>query len=823
MSKHCIILLGALLLGAVGVAAQTGDIALPNPFPTPTPLSGLPGATDLSPAQAAQVAAELGKAAAENNDAATPKAPLAKAPEAKTPREAVPQPTPDLPTEFQRFVAGSLGHNLPLFGYNLFTSVPSTFAQADRIPVTDEYPIGPGDEILVRVWGQIDFQGRVTVDRSGDIYLTKVGSIHVAGLQYHQLQDYLKSAVARIYKNFDLTVNLGQLRSIQVFVVGQARRPGAYTVSSLSTLVNALFACGGPSPAGSMRHIQLKRDNRVVTEFDIYDLLLKGDKSKDVVLQPGDVIFIPPAGPQVAVDGSVNVPAVYELKVASTLRGPADADAGATLRGPAIAVQPPSAAILGNLLELAGGLTSVATGQYATIERIDGRTTRKVDQFPLDEVSLARPLQDADLIRIYSVSPKFENAVTLRGNVARPGRYPWHPGMRVRDLIPARESLITRDYWLHQNDTGRDDFWRRPNAARRNASQLGWDGTDSGTEGDARDQSSLPPNPADREKEIKGLPDINWDYALVSRLGSADLSNRLIPFALGKAIDDAASPDNLELQAGDIVTIFSQADIRVAVNRQSKFVQLEGELQVAGIYRLEPGETLRHLVARVGGLTPQAYLFGSEFTRESTRVEQQARLDEIVQQLQRDAQRNAALLSIKAASPDSAGTANSKIQPQNAMLGSMKQLKATGRIVLNVRPDDKSVDALPELVLEDGDRFYVPNRSSTISVAGEVMNPSTFLYEPWKRTTNYLRQAGGVSQFADQGRMFILRANGAVISKKTNDSLWSSNFARIQLMPGDAIVVPEQLPRLGIMTEIKDWAQIISQFGLGAAAIEVLK
>ena len=206
-------------------------------------------------------------------------------------------------TEFQEFVASSLGRKLPIYGHSLFDRVPTTFAPVDRIPVTDDYLIGPGDEVLIRAWGQIDLDGKLVVDREGEVFLPKVGALAVAGLKYQQLPEFFRTAIGRVFRNFDLTVSLGQLRSIQVFVVGQARHPGNYTVSSLSTLVNALFASGGPSASGSMRRIQLKRNNLVVTEFDFYDLLLKGDKSKDARLLPGDVIYIPPTGPSIAMAG----------------------------------------------------------------------------------------------------------------------------------------------------------------------------------------------------------------------------------------------------------------------------------------------------------------------------------------------------------------------------------------------------------------------------------------------------------------------------------------------------------------------------------------
>src|SRR5690242_78489 len=186
------------------------------------------------------------------------------------------------PNEFQRFVKSSTGRMLPIYGASLFNQVPSTFAPVDNIPVTPDYTIGPGDQIDLRVWGQVNFSQRLTVDRSGDIFVPQVGRISVSGLPYSKLQETIKAGICRVFTNFDLNVNMGQLRSIQIFVAGQARQPGTYTVSSLSSLVNALFAAGGPSTHGSMRAIELKRGNNVVTTFDLYDLLLSGDKSNDV-------------------------------------------------------------------------------------------------------------------------------------------------------------------------------------------------------------------------------------------------------------------------------------------------------------------------------------------------------------------------------------------------------------------------------------------------------------------------------------------------------------------------------------------------------------
>jgi polysaccharide biosynthesis/export protein len=660
-------------------------------------------------------------------------------------------------TEFQEFVSSSLGRRLPIYGYNLFDRVPTTFAPVDRIPVTDDYLIGPGDEVLIRAWGQIDVDSRLVVDRGGEVFLPKVGALSVAGLQYQQLPEYFRTAIGRVFRNFDLTVNLGQLRSIQVFVVGQARRPGSYTVSSLSTLVNALFASGGPSTSGSMRNIQLKRNNVVVTEFDFYDLLLKGDKSKDARLLPGDVIYIPATGPSIAMAGSVNVPAIYELREGTTLA---------------------------SAIEMAGGLATTADGQKAVVERIENHGTRRVEEFPLDQPGLGRPLKDGDVVRIFNLSPRFQNAVTLRGNVACPGRVEWHRGMRLRDLIPNQEALVTRDYWSATNAGANADLPRTVDVTRN-------------------------------------APEINWDYAVIQRLNPQDLTPRLVPFALGKLVIEGDEQNNLALEPGDTVIIFSQNDLAVPLEKRSAFVRLEGEFRSAGVFRAEAGETLRHLVERVGGFTPNAYLYGAEFRRESVRVEQQKALDGMIEKLEEDISRNA--LAASGTQPEEVADQRAKLEAQRQLVEKLRQVKATGRVVLDRKPGASGVGGLPEIALENGDRLLVPSRPSTVAILGAVYNKNSFLYQREERVDGYLKRSGGPTRDADRDRMFLIRADGSVLSRQSVKGLWNGGFSSLRLMPGDAIVVPERLNRGSTLRSIRDWSQVFSQFALGAAAINVLK
>ena len=730
---------------------------------------------------------------------------------------------PELPTEFQEFVASSVGRRLPIYGHSLFESVPTTFAPVDRIPVTDDYQIGPGDEILIRAWGQIALDGKLVVDREGEVFLPKVGTLSVAGLKYEQLPQYFRAAIGRVFRNFDLTVSLGQLRSIQIFVVGRARRPGSYTVSSLCTLVNAIFASGGPSSSGSLRRIQLKRNNSVVTEFDFYDLLLKGDKSKDVRLLPGDVIYIPPTPAAIAIAGSVNAPAIYELRDGLTLA---------------------------SAIQMAGGLTTTADGQKAVVERIENHSTRQVEEFPLDGPGLDRTLKDGDVVRIFALSPRFYKAVTLRGNVAHPGRIEWHSGMRLKDVIPNQDALLTREYWSATNwvanagersdeQDGRE-YWRATSPLA-DSDKLGSEPIDThrGSEpnsavdvGKSFDQP-LGPQPVSgktateattaklRNQIARNAPEINWDYAVIQRLNPRDLNTRLIPFDLGKLILQDDEQNNLALEPDDVITIFSQNDLAVPLDKQSKFIRLEGEFQVGGVYQAEPGETVRHLVARIGGFTANAYLFGAEFTRESVRIGQQKDLDQLIEKLEEDISRNA--MAPSGVNPDEVADQRAKLDAQRQLVEKMRAVRATGRVVLDLKTDSTAVSDLPEMALEDGDRFVVPYRPSTIAMLGAIYNKSSFLYRREERLEDYLKRAGGPTRDADTARMFVIRADGSILSKQSVKGLWNGGFAALHLMPGDAIVVPERLNHGSVLKGLRDWSQVFSQFALGAAAVRVIE
>jgi protein involved in polysaccharide export with SLBB domain len=639
----------------------------------------------------------------------------------------------------------------------------------DHIPVPARYAIGPGDELLIRVWGKIDLDTRVVVDRNGQISLPNVGTLNVAGLRYEQLEGYLRTAVGSLYKDFELNVVLGKLRSIQILVLGNARQPGSYTLGSLSTLVDALFASGGPSSTGTMRHIQLRRDGRIISDFDLYDLQQKGDKSNDVQLLSGDEIFIPPIGPQVALVGNVDQPGIFELKGDTTVA---------------------------SALEGAGGLTNLAATARVLLERIENHTLRRVDEFALDEAGLQRMLRDGDLLRIFPISPQFANAVMIRGNVASPGRFPWHEGMRVSDLIPSRSFLITSEHWSKQNHLADDQH-------------------------------------ADMMEDVaEANAEVNWDYAVIERLDEHDLSTRLIPFNLGIAIDNPTSSDNQLLKAGDVVTIFSRRDLPLPIEKHATFVRLGGEVNAPGVYRVNPGDTLRDAVERAGGLTRHSYLYAAQLTRASTRAVQEDQLRLSVGRMQKQ------ILSQFANAPHRAegesaslGTvyekdsdSQSQLAQQQALVAQLAKARPAGRVVLGIRCDAKTVEDIPDIPLEDGDSFYIPPRLGTVQVVGEVYNESAFRYEPKKPLSAYLNDSGGATRLADFKRVFLIRADGTVVSRQSNNQHWPHNFERIALMPGDAIIVPPKIKMgSGFMQDLPMITQILSQTAMTGAVLSLLQ
>lgn len=713
-----------------------------------------------------------------------------------------PPPPPEPPNEFQNFVAATTGKMLPIYGAKLFNSQPAAFGPIDHGPAPGELVIGADDELRIRIWGQVNFSANLRVSREGEIYLPKVGAVHVAGLPFSAIPAHLRSVIERIYRNFELSVDLGDIHTIQIYVAGMARQPGEYTVSALSTLVDAVFAVGGPSASGSMRHVQLKREGKVVADFDLYALLVEGDKTGDVQLQPGDVLYIPVTGPQVAVLGSVRQAGIYELRGEESI---------------------------GQLLSTAGGATAIASGARLALDRIEDRARRRAIDVPSDTAGLATLLADGDILRVDPIVSIYRDTVTLRGAVANPGHFFWHQGMRLSELMPERNALLKRDYWWQRTQLGlpAPQLGLQPSQLALPTSQPGMSATQPGV---SATQMALLAGQQSQQDKLSAVASpgaqTNWNQADIERLDPATMTTRLIPFQLGKLVLDHDMSQDLDLQPGDVVTIFAQQSVPPPIMEQTVYVELDGEFAHPGIYSVTPGETLRSVVARAGGLTDRAYLYGLNFTRTSTQAAEQQHLNEYADRIEHQMQRNGlGLVNAPSGSGQQSGTVSGQqVGALNqSLLARIRQVRASGRVVLAMSPESKGLNALPDMHLEDGDRLVVPFVPETIQAVGAVFNPHAFLASRNARVGEYLHLAGGANREADSRHMFVLRADGSVVGRGMGRSVFDSDFKKLRLYPGDAIVVPEKEIHPSTLNQLMAWSQFMSQLSLNALAVNAIK
>ena len=718
------------------------------------------------------------------------------------------------PNDFQQFVLQTTGQRLPLFGFQFFENINASqaqavgamqttnaFAPAEGTAVSPDYPLGAGDQLIIRAWGSIDVDVKVTIDRNGQIVIPKVGSVPMAGVKVSQSEAVIKQALAKNYKGFEVNVTLGQLRAITVYVVGQARRPGSYTLSSMSTLSSGLFASGGPNANGSVRRVQLKRAGQLVTEFDLYGFLSQGQAAGDVRLIDGDVIFIPPAAGYVALQGAVNSQAVYELKSASEK--------------------------LDQLLAVAGGLPITTDPRKVSLERItphlpQPRSIQNISLQTANEQGMQTALQTGDLLTFYPITPDMANAVTLRGNVAQAARMPWKQGMRVSDLIPNKEALITPSSVRKQNETLFDANKRARTFRERSTESF------DATLWQQQPKLQEPRSLVLADQVGEALEEVNLDYATVERFNRKDLSSDLIAFNLGKVLINPQDAENIQLQPGDVVTVFSSDDVRIPQAKRRVIVRLEGEVQRPGIYQVAPNESLASLLLKAGGLTPNAYLFGSAFYREEVRKQQTENLDKLVRKLEAESASSLSQVAQSQGGSSESAALQTKIaaatMAQKQSLDRLRSVKAEGRISLSLPASLRmSLNELPRIGLQNADKFYVPSRPDFVYVFGSVNTESALLFRPGLSVSAYIGLAG-MGGGADKDGVILVRADGSAM---TPQSFWRNEVLSAEVLPGDTIVLPEKQDRESTWSTVfrntKDITQILYQLGLGAAAIKTLR
>lgn len=720
---------------------------------------------------------------------------------------------------------------LKRFGYELFAGYPSTFAPATDIPVPADYVVGPGDELNVQLFGAVNQNYLLTVGRNGQVSFPQLGPIDVAGQTFTQVRADLEQRVASQLIGTTASVSMGETRSIRVFVLGEAFRPGSYTVSGLSTITNALFVSGGVTEIGSLRGIQLKRRGRVVTNLDLYDLLLHGDTSDDARLQPGDVIFIPPVGTTVSITGEVRRPAIYELAGETNAR---------------------------QLITLAGGLTPQADPSMVRIERIDERQRRVTYDVDLTggAQGTSSALAAGDVLRVLPIRTTLENSVVLAGHVQRPGAIQYRPGMRISDVISSLDELRPHadpHYVLVRRELPPD--WDVSVVSADLERALEFRGSEHDIPLMARDRIFVFDRESSRDRTIAPLLD---ELRLQSRIGEpmqvVEIGGRvkaggrypLEPgmrvsdlIRAGGSLEDAAYGGQAELSRHRVVDGEARSselivvDVAAILNgdaaadielqpydflnvkempqwSRQESVEIQGEVRFPGVYPVRRGETLHSVMLRAGGLTDLSFAEGSIFLRENLRRKEEDRLEQLANRMQRDI----AALALQATQENS--QASEALTIGQSLLADLRETEAVGRLVFNLdQVIANEAGSAWDVEMKDGDRVLIPRRAQEVTVVGEVQTLTSHMYRPGLERDDYIELSGGTTPRADRKRTYVVRADGSVVTSGTG---WLGGTGQ-EIRPGDSIVVPLDSERMRPLPLWLAVTQILYQLGLATAAI----
>lgn len=718
------------------------------------------------------------------------------------------------------------------FGYDLFAGVTSTFAPATDVPVPSEYVVGPGDNIEVQLIGSTKGRYSLVVGRDGRVNFPELGPIAVSGMRFDEVRNMIEGRVRDQLIGTQASIGIGELRSIRVFVLGDAETPGSYTVSGLSTITNALFVSGGVKRIGSLRNIELKRNGATVTRLDLYDLLLKGDTRADVRLLPGDVIFIPPVGATVSLSGEVRRPAIYELKSETTAR---------------------------DLISLGGGLTPQADPKLANLERVNDQRQRiTVDVDLVQPQGLSESLQSGDVLRVPAIRPVLEDSVSLSGYVYRPGEFQYRPGMRLTDVIGSIDELKSnadQHYVLIRRELppGRKitvfsaDLAKALAAPNSSANfelaprdriyvfdvESGRDRIVEPLMRELRMQSNL--DEPTREVSIAGKVKIPGKYPHEPGMRITDL------LRAGGTLDEAAYGGQAELTRYAVVNGESreaeliQIDLRRALAgdpaaniplqpfdylvikevplwASQEEVEIRGEVKFPGRYPIHRGETLRSVMQRAGGVTDLAFVPGSVFTRVELKERERKQIEILAGRMQSDV----AQFSLQTAQ-ETGKDAGQALAIGQSLLADLRNAKPVGRLVINL---NESATAKPgseqDIILKDGDRLVVPRITQEVTVIGEVQSTTSHLYNPSLSRNDYIQMSGGLTPRADDDRIYVVRADGSVVT--SSGKAWFSG-GQVDIKPGDTIVAPLDTERMRPLPFWTAVTTIIYNLAISAAAV----
>ena len=704
------------------------------------------------------------------------------------------------------------------FGYDLFKGVPSTFAPVSDIQVPLDYLVGPGDSLNVQLYGNEPASYNLTVERDGRINFPKLGPIMVSGMSFDRARAEIEHRVAQQLIGSRVSVTMGNLRSIRVFVLGEAEKPGSYTVSGLSSMTNALFVSGGVKKIGSLRNIELKRSGRLVTVLDLYDLLLHGNTSGDRQLMPGDVIFIPPIGKTVAVGGAVRRPAIYELKSEKTVEA---------------------------AIEIAGGLLPDADAKLIQMSRITPSQLHEMRNVDLTtDAGRERELVNGDKVRVPVIRPTLENSVELSGYVFRPGAFEYRKGLHLSDVLGSFDELrpnADRHYVMIRREVPPEERIEVLSADLERA--LGAPGSKADPSLRPRDQIIVFDLSASRERivapvirdlELQSSPEhpaelVNIDgrvkapgrYPLEPDMRVSDL------IRAGGSLDDSAFSGSAELTRYEVFQGQARESALIPINLDAirngvagsdvilkpydvlvikptplwdvpGSIVIAGEVKFPGKYPIRRGETLHAILERAGGLNDLAFEEGAVYIRTELKEREKEQLDLLATRMQSDL----AALSIQAIGASAASTnanaasgASSALVVGQQLVNQLKDATPVGRLVIDLHKIIANPPGLADdVAVRDGDRLLIPKKNQEITILGEVQSPTSHVFERGLTRDDYIAKSGGITQKADRKRIYIVRANGDVISGERSG--WFRRSQVVEIHPGDAIVVPLDTERI---------------------------
>ena len=721
------------------------------------------------------------------------------------------------------------------YGRTLFSRDVSTFAPTDDAPVQESYRLGVGDQILIQLFGKENDQLNLQIGRSGDISFPKLGSITLSGLTFEDARDLINTRVKQQLIGVDAIVSMGRLRAINVFMAGEVSVPGAYSVSAMTTVTQALFQAGGVTDIGSLRNIQVRRSGSVVATFDTYDLLMRGDVSNDIRLQSGDVVFVPPYTGVIDVEGELKRPMVYELVGGETM---------------------------GDVLTMAGSFTRDAYPELSILTRLsDSLGLTRATTIDLSDASqLSLAAQDGDTLKVPKAGDLVANSVVLRGAVTRPGSYGWVSGMRVSDLVSDARRDLARDA-----DLGLGMIVRQKNSlldieviAFDLASVIASPNTDSDPVlkefdevlvfslvtadltddyADASRQKLLGPvidklSSQARQSEpvqtvsVSGAVRAPGTYPLLSGATVETLIN-----AAG-GLTDSAFLESAELRrligASDGQIIADYRDVNLSAGRSdvkatlasrdhltirgipdwspTDSIEVEGEVKFPGEYRIRKGETLSDVIKRAGGFTDNASPESALFTRETVAALEAQRAAEFA----RDIEMTFATRLL------TEETTTQAITDVAQIVKSLQAVVGRGRLLIDL-PAAMSGDSSANLEVTDGDKLVVPVLSNTVSVVGEVKRSGTHTFQPELSLDDYVDLSAGFTRRADDGGVYIVKANGSVVTLEKN--LWRFTGNNSSLDPGDTIIVPIDTQYKDSLASWREITQIVYQSMVSIAAV----